>query len=374
LQAATNGVLSAGDTREIGHTQSFRVAKEDQRTLDLARSRLSPGATFAESVLVSRLLSMEQQSMTSISFTSLTAHPKASRSARAACALLVSVAGLCAFSGTAGAQTATGVMKHDTATAGKSDVATETFATVAKPDDKAKDTTEAKIVAGGLWATGNSRSLATTALGTVRTRRGPNEFSAALAANYGRAAAKPEEDMTTTVENYQGKLRYDRFVSERVSLFLSLSGRRDRFQGLDVRMNLDPGLAYYFFTEEKQRFWGELGYDYQYDVRRDDAIAAARANDGIVLGKTKSRHSARAFLGYHTNVNEHVSFDSGAEFLLGIPKTENWRLNWDNSLTVALDERFSLGATFNLRYDHNPLPAVETLDTITAMNLICTLY
>jgi putative salt-induced outer membrane protein len=158
-----------------------------------------------------------------------------------------------------------------------------------------------------------------------------------------------------------------------VSLFLSLSGRRDRFQGLDARLNLDPGLAYYFIAEEKQRLWGELGYDYQYDLRRDEAIAAA-AEQGTLLGKTKGRHSARGFLGYHTNVNEHVAFDTGAELLLGIPATENWRLNWLSSLTTALDSRFSLGATFNLRYDHNPLLGVEKLDTVTSMNLICTLY
>ena len=269
--------------------------------------------------------------------------------------------------------TAKGVMTTKTATTGSTDVTSGTFDT-AKQAAAADDVTEAKVQAGVIGSTGNSRSLAGTASGSMRLRRELNEFSALLAANFARSAPTPADETRTTMENYQGKLRYDRFVSERVSLFLSLSGRRDRFQGLDVRMNLDPGLAYYFFVEEKQRFWGELGYDYQYDVRRDDAIDAARVNDRILLGKTKSRHSARAFVGYHTNVNEHVSFDSGAEFLLGIPKTENWRLNWDNSLTVALDKRFSLGASFNLRYDHNPLPGVENLDTITAMNLICTLY
>jgi putative salt-induced outer membrane protein len=286
--------------------------------------------------------------------------------------LLVSVAGLCAFSGTAGAQTATGVMKHDTATAGKSDVATETFATVAKPDDKAKDTTEAKIVAGGLWATGNSRSLATTALGTVRTRRGPNEFSAALAANYGRAAAKPEEDMTTTVENYQGKLRYDRFVSQDVAVFLSLSGRRDRFQGLDLRLNLDPGVAYYFLDESKQQLWGELGYDLQFDIRRDSTIEAA-ALGGQVLDKSDTRHSARLFAGYRNNLNEHVTFNTGVEYLQGLPDTEFWRLNWDLGLTAALAERFSLSTTFALRFDHHPLPGVKETDTLTAVNLVYTL-
>jgi len=269
--------------------------------------------------------------------------------------------------------TAKGVMTTKTATTGSTDVTSGTFDTAKQAAD-ASDATEAKVQVGVLGSTGNSRSLAGTAAGSMRLRRELNEFSALLAANFARSAPTPADATKTTMENYQGKLRYDRFVSERVSLFLSLSGRRDRFQGLDLRMNLDPGLAYYFITEEKQRLWGELGYDYQYDIRRDDAIAAAQAKDGTILGKTKPRHSARGFLGYHTNVNEHVAFDTGAELLLGIPKTENWRLNWDNSLTVALDKRFSLGATFNLRYDHNPLPAVEKLDTITAMNLICTLY
>ncbi len=267
---------------------------------------------------------------------------------------------------------AQGVMKTTTATTGSTEVATGTFDT-AKQAAAAEDASEAKLQLGALFSTGNSRSLAATAAGSMRLRRAENELSAAVAANYARSAATPADDAETTMENYQGKLRYDRFVSQQVSLFLSLSARRDRFQGLDARLNLDPGVAYYFVSTDKQRLWGELGYDLQYDLRRDDAIATVAAQ-GEGLAKTKTRHSARGFLGYHTNVNEHVGFDTGAELLLGIPATENWRLNWLSSLTTALDSRFSLGATFNLRYDHNPLPGIEELDTVTSMNLICTLY
>jgi putative salt-induced outer membrane protein len=159
-----------------------------------------------------------------------------------------------------------------------------------------------------------------------------------------------------------------------VSLFLALSGRRDRFQGLDLRLNLDPGVAYSFVTQVKQRLWGEFGYDLQYDVRRDSFIDAALADDGTVVDKTNARHSGRAFAGYRNALNEHVAFDTGVEFLLGIPETENWRLNWDAGLTAALAGRFSLGTTFSLRYDHNPLPGVETSDTVTALNLLYQLH
>ena len=37
--------------------------------------------------------------------------------------------------------------------------------------------------------------------------------------------------------------------------------------------------------------------------------------------------------------------------------------------TAALSQKFSLSTTFTLRYDNNPLPDVEKLDTVTAVNL-----
>lgn len=262
-----------------------------------------------------------------------------------------------------------GVMKQDSATSGKTDVATEGFATAAANGDAPTDATEVKVQAGGLSASGNSRSLALTATASGRARRGANEVSAAAAANYGRSAAKPSDSMQTTIENFQGKLRYDRFVSERFALFISLTGRRDRFQGLNLRMNLDPGAAYYFVQRPKQQLWGEAGYDFQYDIRRDDAIDAALA-DGTILAKTKTRHSARLFAGYRNSLNEAVTFNTGVEYLQALPDTEFWRLNWDAGLTAALAAKFSLAVTFSLRYDNQPLPGIKSTDTLTALNLV----
>ena len=281
----------------------------------------------------------------------------------------------CAFGGSAllprlaSAQDApAGVMKHDAASTGSSDVATQGFQTAADKKDE-NDVTQAKIQGGGLSASGNSRSLALTTLGTVRARRGANEFSAAAAANYGRSAAKPTDPVQTTIENYQGKLRYDRFVSDPLALFVSLSGRRDRFQGLDLRLNLDPGLAYYFIQSPKHQLWGEAGYDLQYDIRRDQAIEDALAQ-GTILVKAKTRHSARLFAGYQNSLNEAVTFNTGLEYLQGLPESKFWRLNWDVGLTAAIAAKFSLATTFSLRYDNAPLPDVKSTDTITAVNLV----
>jgi hypothetical protein len=49
-----------------------------------------------------------------------------------------------------------------------------------------------------------------------------------------------------TTANVQGRVRYERYVTDAFALFVLNTGRHDRFQGLDVRYNLDPGVKYLF--------------------------------------------------------------------------------------------------------------------------------
>lgn len=262
-----------------------------------------------------------------------------------------------------------GTMKHDAASSGSTEVATSGFETPAVPEGEENDAAEAKISAGGMQSSGNSRSLAATASAQYRLRRNVNQLSAAAAVNFARSAASPDDPMETTVENYQGKVRYDRFLFRRFAAFVAASGRRDRFQGLDLRLNIDPGVAYYFIDAPKHQLWSELGYDFQYDVRNQDSIDAA-ALDDLVVEKTDVQHSGRAFAGYTNTLNDAVTFNTGVEFLLGLPETERWRLNWDVGLTSQIGGAFSLATTFSLRYDHDPLPGVKELDTTTAVSLV----
>lgn len=265
-----------------------------------------------------------------------------------------------------------GLLSQEAATTGTTDVAGQGFEAAAAAEEGAKEESELALSAGGLLATGNSRSSAATGAGKLRLRRANNQYSANAAANYARAAAGPGEPMETSVSNIQGRVRYDRFLSDSWSVFVAESARRDRFQGLALRLNFDPGVAYYFFDYEKHRLLGELGYDLQYDVRRDDAIAAA-ALEGVDIDKTEVRHSGRAFAGYDNQLNQAVLFSTGVEFIQSITEAENWRLNWDVSLNSSIAESFSLAATFSLRFDNNPLPGIEKTDTTTALSLVYTL-
>jgi putative salt-induced outer membrane protein len=259
----------------------------------------------------------------------------------------------------------------DPASKGATDVGGSGFQNVERTAEEDKDTEELEVAAGGLIASGNARQVALTGSSKFKLRRDVSQLRAVAALNYARAATADDENggLVDTVSNVQGLLRYDFFFAEHWSLFTAVTARRDRFQGLDLRLNIDPGVAYYVIDQPKQQLWVEAGYDLQHDVRRDENLDEARAA-GQVLDKSETRHSVRTFAGYDDKLNERVSFATGLEYIQSVQATDTYRLNWDASITSNIAGRFSTAVTFSLKYDSKPLPGVEKTDIVSAFNLV----
>lgn len=273
----------------------------------------------------------------------------------------------------AGAQPAS-LSKQAPATSGSTEVAQEGFKTVERPAAESKDASQLKLMAGALWTAGNSRTLALTGSGDYRLRRADSQFTALAAANYGRSASNADSPYETTVENYQARARYDHFFTKEVAGFASVSARRDRFQRLNLRLNLDPGVAYYFLDEPKHLLWAELGYDLQHDIRRRVLVSPAPGEPAVAdVEKTETSHNVRAFAGYKNQLSAAVDFSTSLEYIQGLKDTASWRLSWDGALTSQIDQDFALATTVSIKYDHNPLPDVEKTDVVTALNLVYTL-
>jgi len=243
------------------------------------------------------------------------------------------------------------------------------------PDDSKKlDGTTATLSAGGQLATGNSRQLAGTVNGAYSTRFGQDAIGASVLGNYGQGAA-PGDQIVETAENLQLRFRYDRYLTDPLALFLIDTLRHDRFQGLDIRYNLDPGVKYLFLREETNGLWGELGYDFQADVRRDPDRVQLDANDvptpgAPLLPKTATDHSTRAFLGGKHAFNKEVTFTLGAEYLQSLVEATRYRFNFDALLAANVSGGFAVGVGFSARFDHDPLPGKEKLDTATTLSLV----
>ncbi len=285
--------------------------------------------------------------------------------------------------GTAGytlVQPPEGNVSKDPVTTGSTDIATDgKFAAANAADDKeADDATELEASAGGFLSTGNAEAASATALIKFRLRRSAHQFRAEAAANYGRAALPDEAgnvgSPAQTVGNVQGMLRYDWFFAKRWSLFLQTSARNDQFQDLDLRLNVDPGVSFYALTDPKQRLWFEAGYDFQLDLR-DQGLVDETGQPGDPLQEVPDvermfiNHAARLYAGYVNNLNEHVTFDTGLEYLQSVVKAPIFRINWVTGLTASLNSKVSLATTFTLRYENDPLPGIKQLDTITSLLL-----
>jgi putative salt-induced outer membrane protein YdiY len=291
-------------------------------------------------------------------------------------ALLFAFAAL-AIPAVAAAELPKSTAKDESVSKGKTEVTSDAYQTAAKYDPEAKNATELAINGGGLLASGNSSLLAVTGGLNHRLRREANQFTLVAAANYSRSAvgdARP----TATVENVQGRTRYDRFFTERVTGFLGVQARRDRFAGLDLRLQIDPGVGYYFVNFANRVSWFEVGYDYLYDVRREDARFqkdAAGKTDPTQprLDKTQGVHSARVFVGHRHKLNDGVTIAGGIEFLQGISDGDTRRVNGDLIVSSKFTASFSLATSFLVRYDSKPLPGKQNLDTITSVNLVYSL-
>ena len=270
------------------------------------------------------------------------------------------------------------------ASAGKTELeGTGQFGTatvLVEEDEEETDATELKISAGGLLSTGNARALALTSLARFRLRRDIHEFRADMAGNYAQSAVDRDTDLEATVGNVQGRVRYDVFFAKRWSAFAMTTARHDPFQGLRLRLNVDPGVAFYALMKKKHRLWFEAGYDYQFDVRTRDAIIAKDDDGNPLLDPSGNTirveapylhgHAARLFGGYTNHLSEHVTFDTGLEYLQSFLVARRWRVNWDVALTTSLGQRLSFATTFTMRVDNDPLPNVRKVDTITAVNLV----
>lgn len=240
------------------------------------------------------------------------------------------------------------------------------------------DGTTASLSAGGLLTSGNSRLLAFSANGSLESRHVANGFGAGLILNYGQGAPAGQAVQVST-QNVQGKLRYDRYIIERASIFLITSGRHDRFQGIDFRLNVDPGFKYLFLKEQSNSLWGEAGYDFQYDIRRNEARPVLDANkvpvlDGngqpVLLDKTLVDHSARLFVGYRRGFNKEVTLATGVEYLQSVVDSDRYRFNFDALLAAKVGAGLAVGVGFSARFDNAPLPTKKELDTSTTVSLI----
>lgn len=241
--------------------------------------------------------------------------------------------------------------------------------------DKPAEELDWNLSAGGVFASGNTRSWTLNAGTAFKLIRGRHGLSLNWTLAYGRADLTPTDgtdDYQDTVRNSNARVRYDLYLTRMDALFAAVAHRWDTFAGLDTRLQGQLGYLRNIFAEENHRLWGEIGYDLTWDDFDPDPLLDPD-DPTIVLDGTQIVHAARAYVGYDNELNDNVHFTTGLEALFNLQQGEDIRLNFDAALQATLVGSLSLELKFKLLFDNVPVPGKVETDTLTTVNLVYTL-
>lgn len=243
--------------------------------------------------------------------------------------------------------------------------------TPAEPAEETETTLSAEL--GGTLVTGNAVFYAINGALAASSRWGMNKISAGGGVNLGAAQSDADADgflsdaernagFTQNVKRYWSEARYDRFLTERDSLYVLAGAFVDPFAGYDLRSHEQIGYARLLVDTEETQMRAELGFD----VAQENYVAGVDPNrDDIYAG--------RLLLGVAHKFNESVGFTDTFEVYENVMDLDDVRILNTATLSSALSTKLSIKLSHALIFDNVPVEGFETLDQTTMLTLVASI-
>lgn len=252
---------------------------------------------------------------------------------------------------------------------------------------------QAEVQASLLHLSGNSEALTISGESQIATRKEKNRFSMEAKGARGEAVVEQGNDTDgngmitrdeiartkeTAVDQWAVLGRFDRFVTDRNSLFLSSGLASDRLSGLNRAVHAQPGVSRILLMNDRQELKTDIGYDF----RHESYVAGVDPDAAFI-------HSARVAGEYRLTLSKHAGLKQAVETLANLNRLpdgagpgRDTRLNSKTALTFSLWGPLSFRISITFRYDRHPPgkpepfdPSIrfEQFDTRTETALVLTL-
>lgn len=139
------------------------------------------------------------------------------------------------------------------------------------------------------------------------------------------------EEKHVAAEAYSANAKYRHNLGARLFAYGLGGWARILQSGLDDRWRAGAGLGLKVIEPQPHKLDFELGAEFT-DERYLDGSSADYA-------------SLRAFADYDFALSEHALFSSDLELLENLDETEDFRVNWNNSITASMTNRVALKAS-----------------------------
>ncbi len=174
---------------------------------------------------------------------------------------------------------------------------------------------------------------------------------------YGRAKDSGSGQTNVNTKNWKTQLRYDRFITEPMSIFSLGHVGQDQIAGFDARFGGALGLSHPFYKTDLTQLKYEVGYDFTRELRKAPGI-----DDNI--------HSARTYLGLKQKISDWADFNQDVEALFNVEESEDYRINTLTSLVTKLTQSLAFQFGFGTRFDNLPVTGFKKFDTSTQAGLV----
>jgi putative salt-induced outer membrane protein YdiY len=229
-------------------------------------------------------------------------------------------------------------------------------ATPAVPAPPKDEGWKANVGFSAILNSGNSSNQTFGGNAMVSDKWGRNKVGFAANGAYGRAKDNATDVTTTNTKNWKTVLRYDRYLTDPLSLFAFGHLGSDEPAGFNYRYGAATGLAHELWRTDPNFFKYELGFDYTREER--------------VTPPDQDVYSARTFLQYKYKISKSSMVGEDFEALFDLQRGNNVRLNSLTSLTFTLTEILAFQFGFGVRFDNDPVPGFKKTDTTTQFGLL----
>jgi len=210
---------------------------------------------------------------------------------------------------------------------------------------------KSKIGLSYLATTGNSE---TTTMGLDFTfERRPTPWGFDVNGSFNRA----EDNQLLTAERYYLSGRARRSLTERLDVFVGISGEKDQFAGIDLRTLVEAGVEYRVLTGPKHLLAFDGGLTYTDEDRVEPEPDASFA--GGLAG-----------MSYEFKINDSTSLTERLLFYPNFDESADWRLSSDTGLQVAMSSFLAVKLSYEVRYRNQPIGNAEDTDTTGKVSLV----
>jgi putative salt-induced outer membrane protein YdiY len=268
------------------------------------------------------------------------------------------------------------------------------LASVAAAEDSAFSTAQAETAEkpeskvtgelGATWASGNTNFYAVNGLVTASHKWKKNKLSGVAGVNLGAAISDVDGNgyvddadggYVENAQRFYGDARYDRFLSDKDSLYVLAGAFRDKFAGFELRSHEQIGYSRLLLKNESSELRTELGADWaQENYTEVDVLDPV---SGAVIGRedpdTQQIIAARVLIAASHAFNESVGLADVLEVYENVIDPEDLRLLNTATVTSALSGKFSIKLSHTLIFDNVPVENFRKLDQTTMVTLVASL-